>query len=248
MSGHSDAAGARIDDDAVADLSARLPDPSARSLIIELCTPLAHRIARRFSARGADHDDLSQVAVLGLIKAIDRFDPSREGGLLPYATVVITGELKHYIRDRSELVRLPRRLRQNVRIVEEAIDDLMQRNGRSPTMSEVASATGLREDVVLEAHAVARHGSPLPIDPIGADATLPTLSDGTDAAERAFLEEWSGIEPSLLTLDPRQRRILYLRFYEAKTQTQIAGELGMSQVHVSRLLTAALDALRKAAV
>lgn len=237
----------RIDDGLVAELTELLPDTTARRRLIEVCTPLAHRLARRFTGRQAEYEDLAQVAVVGLIKAIDRFDRSHDGGLLPYATVVVTGELKHYLRDRAALVRLPRRLRRTVRIVEDTVEDLMQRYGRAPTIAEVAATAGLSSEAVLEAHAAVRHGTPLSLDEIGPDPEIPALGSGPALAEWMFLEEWAGIQRSLLSLDDRQRRILYLRFYAGKTQTEIAGELEMSQVHVSRLLSSALAELRAAA-
>ncbi len=228
-------------------LFARLPDdPSARDEVIELYTPLARYLARRFEGRGEPLDDLIQVAMLGLINAVDRFDPSRDVRFSTYASVTVVGELKRHFRDKGWAVRVPRRLQEFGLNIGRAIAELSQELGRSPTVPELGERTGLSEEEVLEAMEAASAYTAQSLDaPVDEDGTttLERLRDDDDSLDRMI--GWASVAPAIRTIPPRERRILYLRFFHGHTQSEIARELGMSQMHVSRLLARSLQALRE---
>jgi RNA polymerase sigma-B factor len=228
-------------------LFARLPDDTeARDELVLLHRPLAEYLARRFAGRGEAKEDLEQVAVIALIKAIDRFDLSREVKFSTYATATIVGELKRHFRDKGWALRVPRRLQETGLKVSKSASELSQELGRSPTVREIAKATGLDPEEVLEGMETAYAYSTASLD-------APSDEDGTSSVQRlgeedetlALLEGWATVAPALKSLPPRERRILYLRFFRGLTQTQIAAELGISQMHVSRLLSRILATLRE---
>lgn len=228
-------------------------DPRRARLRDELVTgylPVAQHIARRFARRGEPLDDLEQVATIGLIQAIDRFEPSRERDLLSYAVPTITGEIRRHFRDRTWAVRTPRSIKDRHIALRSATTALSARLGRAPTVGELAEHLGISPDAVAEAVAATNSRSPSSLDaPIGATrddagATLAdTLTSGDPdldrAEDRAMLRELIGDLPE------RERTILVLRFVHDWTQSMIAAELCISQMHVSRLLARTLDLLRE---
>jgi RNA polymerase sigma-B factor len=228
------------------ELFARLPDEQAREELVLLHRPLAEYLARRFSGRGEPQEDLEQVAVLALIKAIDRFDLSRDVKFSTYATATIVGELKRHFRDKGWALRVPRRLQETGLKVSKAVSELSQELGRSPRVGEIAASIGLTEEEVLEGmdtiHAYSASSLDAPSDEDGG-TTLDKLGAEDEMLE--LLEGWASVAPSLRELPERERRIVYLRFFRSKTQTQIAAELGISQMHVSRLLSRTLRTLRE---
>lgn len=224
-------------------------DGGAREALVEHYLPLGRRLARRYLHAGQPLDDLVQVASLGLVKAIDRFDPARSVSFTSYAVPTILGELKRYHRDRGWSVRVPRRLQETGLVVRDAIPELAQELGRSPTTSEVASYTGLSESEVLQALDARRAYSSIsldaPVDAGGSPATLAdTIIGGGEEFERA--EEWADCILHLRSLPERERRLIELRFLKDRKQSEIAQELGISQMHVSRLLSQTLRNLREA--
>jgi RNA polymerase sigma-B factor len=232
--------------DDTAELFATLPDPRAREELARVFQPLAEYLARRFYGRGELLDDLVQVANLGLLKAIDRFDLSRGVKFSTYATATIVGELKRHFRDKGWALRVPRRLQEAGMKVGRTVTELYQDLGRAPTVSEIGERTGLSEDEVLEAmetaHAYSTTSLDAPTDEEGT-TSLDKLGDEEEAYE--LLEGWTSVAPAIRELPSRERTILYLRFFRGLTQTQIAEEMGISQMHVSRLLSRTLRALRR---
>jgi RNA polymerase sigma-B factor len=229
-----------------AELFGILPDPRAREELARVFQPLAEYLARRFYGRGEPLDDLIQVANLGLLKAIDRFDLSRGVKFSTYATATIVGELKRHFRDKGWALRVPRRLQEAGMKVGRTVTEMYQDLGRAPTVSEIGERTGLSEDEVLEAMETAHAYSTTSLDaPTDEDGTtsLDKLGDEEDAFE--LLEGWTSVAPAIRELPSRERTILYLRFFRGLTQTQIAEEMGISQMHVSRLLSRTLRALRR---
>jgi RNA polymerase sigma-B factor len=219
-----------------------------RSELVELHLPLAEYLARRFGNRGEPHEDLVQVATIGLIKAIDRFDLERGVAFSTYATPTIVGEIKRHFRDRGWTIRVPRRLQEIQAVINQAVSDLGQELGRSPTVSELARRVGMTEEEILEGLESANAYSPLSLDapdPSGeVGAVIEQLGDYDDALDAVVDRET--VKPLLDQLDARAKRILLLRFFRNMTQSQIAEELGISQMHVSRLLSRTLADLRRA--
>ena len=220
-----------------------------RQRAIEHSLPLAERLARRFHGMGESPADLNQVAALGLMKAIDGFDPEYGTDFGGYATPTIVGELKRYFRDKGWGVHVPRRL-QELRIeINRVRDTLGQQLGRSPTPRDVAEHLGVGEDHVLEALVASSAYRPVSLfAPLGGDDDAGTLADVLGDDDRAIdgVEFRHAVRPLIARLPERERRILSLRFYGNRTQAQIADDLGISQMHVSRLLSRTLDGLRRA--
>lgn len=223
-------------------------DPALRDQLVEAHLGLAEYLARRFSNRGEPLDDLVQVASVGLLKAVDRFDPDRGVEFSTYATHTIVGELKRHFRDKGWAVRAPRRMQELYLRLGSIISVLSQELGRSPTIAELATDAGVTEEEVLEAleagHAYrfASLDAPSP----GEDDSLGSRL-GTDDPNLADAEHRVALSPLLATLPEREQTILHLRFFEGLTQSEIAGRLGISQMHVSRLLARSLAQLRAAA-
>jgi RNA polymerase sigma-B factor len=205
-----------------------------RGELVELHLPLVEYLARRFRNRGEWLDDLTQVATIGLIKSIDRFDLSRGVEFSTYATPTIVGEIKRHFRDKGWAVRVPRRLQELKLALTKAIGDLAQRLGRAPTVAELAAHLQMSEEEVLEGLESANAYSTVSLD-------APDSGD-EDAPAVAYRES---LKPLLERLPPREKRILLLRFFANMTQSQIAIELGISQMHVSRLLARTLAQLRE---
>ncbi|MDG4778889.1 RNA polymerase sigma factor SigF [Micromonospora sp. WMMD961] len=218
-----------------------------RDRAIEAWLPLARHLARRYGGRGAADEDLAQTASVGLIKAVDNFDPSRGVDFTGYAIPTIIGEIKRYFRDRTWAVRVPRRLQELRLSISAANSTLTQTLGRSPTVADVASYLGLPEETVLEGLEGARAYRATSLStPIGAAGDR-ELSDtlGGDDHEFDRVEIRVALAPALATLPPREREILSLRFHGNLTQAQIAEQVGVSQMHVSRLITRSLATLRR---
>jgi RNA polymerase sigma-B factor len=218
-----------------------------RHELVELHLPLAEYLARRFGNRGEPHEDLVQVATIGLIKAIDRFDAERGVAFSTYATPTIVGEIKRHFRDRGWTIRVPRRLQEMQAVISQAVADLGQELGRSPTVAELAARAGLSEEEIIEGLESANAYSPLSLDapdPAGdVGAVIEQLGDYDDALDAVVDRET--VKPLLDALDARAKKILMLRFFKNMTQSQIAEELGISQMHVSRLLSRTLAELRQ---
>ncbi|MFC4065787.1 SigB/SigF/SigG family RNA polymerase sigma factor [Actinoplanes subglobosus] len=241
----SDVAGDLIN--ALAAMPAGHPSrPALRDKTIEAWLPLARHLAKRYSGRGELTDDLVQTAMVGLIKAVDRFDASRGVDFAGYAIPTILGEVKRHFRDRTWSIRVPRRLQELRLAITEANNTLTHTLGRSPQVADIAAHIGITEEEVLEGLEGARAYNATSLStPIGADGSTElgeTLTDGTDDYEA--VDTRTSLGPALAQLDDRERKIVTLRFYGNLTQQQIAEQIGISQMHVSRLLTKALAKMR----
>ncbi len=221
-------------------------DPGVRATLIEGHLGLVEYLARRFAGRGEPLDDLVQVATIGLVKAVDRFDPEREVEFSTYATPTIVGELKRHFRDKGWAVRVPRRLQElNLRLGS-VIGRLSQDLQRSPTVAEIAQAAGATEEEVLEGLDSAHAYSLISLDaPSGEEGLSYHEQIGDDDEALEALEDRVSVAPLLHQLPPRERRMLHLRFFKGMTQSEIAEQLGISQMHVSRLLARTLAVLRE---
>jgi RNA polymerase sigma-B factor len=230
------------------DLFANRDQSEAKRELVEMFDGLAQRLARRFGGRGVALDDLVQVARYGLLRAIERFDANRGIQFSTFAGRTIIGEIKHYFRDQAWSVRVPRSLQNLWLEVSRAVDELTHSLGRSPTISEIAQQLDVAAEEVLEAldagaaytassldRAIGEDGDTTVVDQIG------DIDPGfeTAAARGAMSAE-------IQALPERERTVLYLRFFDGKTQAEIADEIGVSQVHVSRILSRTLDQLREA--
>jgi RNA polymerase sigma-B factor len=219
-----------------------------RATLVELHLPLVEYLARRFRNRGEWLDDLTQVATIGLIKSIDRFDLERGVEFSTYATPTIVGEIKRHFRDKGWAVRVPRRLQELKLSLTKAIGDLAQREGRAPTVSELAAHLQMSEEEVLEGLESANAYSTVSLDaPDSGDEDAPAVADSLGMIDEALegVEYRESLKPLLERLPPREKKILLLRFFGNMTQSQIAAELGISQMHVSRLLARTLAQLRE---
>jgi RNA polymerase sigma-B factor len=218
-----------------------------RGQLVELHLPLVEYLARRFRNRGEWLDDLTQVATIGLIKSIDRFDLERGVEFSTYATPTIVGEIKRHFRDKGWAVRVPRRLQELKLSLTKAIGELAQREGRAPTVSELAAHLQMSEEDVLEGLESANAYSTVSLDaPDSGDEDAPAVADSLGIVDEALegVEYRESLKPLLERLPPREKKILLLRFFGNLTQSQIAAELGISQMHVSRLLARTLTQLR----
>ncbi len=230
------------------ELFARLPDEDARETLMVRNRPLALSLARRFQGRGESLEDLEQVSMLALLKAIDRMDLEREVQFSTFATITITGELKRHLRDKGWAVRVPRPVQELAVRMNRLIAALTQELGRSPTVREIAVRAGTSEEETLEAIEAARAYSADSLDaPTGGEEGAPKDRLATTDEQIELLETWQTIAPAIRTLPERERTILYLRFFEDRTQSEIADALGISQMHVSRLLSRSLSTLRERA-
>jgi RNA polymerase sigma-B factor len=223
-------------------------DLQAREQLIEQYMSLVRSLARRYAYRGEQFDDLVQIGAIGLIKAIDRFDVNRGVELTTYATPNIIGEIKRHFRDRSWAVRVPRGLQElNVQL-SKLIEQLTVQLSRSPTVPELAKAAGVEEEAVLEALESGRAYSSLSLSQgtgqEGGDDIDPLDSLGEIEHEYEVSEDRAVLAPGFRVLDARERTILHLRFFEGLTQSQIAQQVGISQMHVSRLIRRALEKIR----
>ncbi len=218
-----------------------------REELVEAHLPLVEYLARRFRNRGEPLDDLVQVATIGLIKSVDRFDLERGVEFSTYATPTIVGEIKRHFRDKGWAIRVPRRLQELKLSLTKATSELSQKNGRSPTVGELATHLGMSEEEILEGLESANAYSAVSLDaPDGGDDDSPAVADSLGMLDDALegVEYRESLKPLLEQLPPREKRILMLRFFGNMTQSQIASELGISQMHVSRLLARTLAQLR----
>lgn len=221
-------------------------DISARERLIEENMPLVRAIARRYAGRGEQLDDLIQVASIGLIKAIDRFDLERGVELQTYAVPTIVGEIKRHFRDRGWAVHVPRRLKELNHKLSSLIEHLSGQLGRSPTIQELAAAAGTDEEEVVEALESGHAYSTDSLSTGDDDSELDRMrSLGSVDEAYAVAEDRQLLAFGLQALDERERRIVHLRFFEGLTQSQIAYEIGISQMHVSRLIRRALEKMRE---
>jgi RNA polymerase sigma-B factor len=228
-------------------------DPRRRRLRDELIAghlPLARNIARKYLYRGDHSEDVEQVAAVGLVMAVDRFDESRGTDFLSFAVPTINGEVLRYFRDRAHTIRTPRRLRALQSLVHDAAAELSQRRGRAPRPSEIAAHLRVDVEVVLEA---------LSAQGVAYTASLDEQTTDGDGGERPryeaalahvegefdLVEHRESLAPLLAALPARERQILLLRFFGGLTQTEIGNRMGISQMHVSRLLTRTLTRLRR---
>ncbi|MFI0984472.1 RNA polymerase sigma factor SigF [Streptomyces exfoliatus] len=218
-----------------------------RNRLVRMHLPLVEHLARRFRNRGEPLDDLTQVATIGLIKSVDRFDPERGVEFSTYATPTVVGEIKRHFRDKGWAVRVPRRLQELRLSLTTATAELSQQHGRSPTVHELAERLGISEEEVLEGLESANAYSTLSLDVPDTDDESPAVADTLGAEDEALegVEYRESLKPLLEDLPPREKRILLLRFFGNMTQSQIAQEVGISQMHVSRLLARTLAQLRE---
>ncbi|RRR96863.1 SigB/SigF/SigG family RNA polymerase sigma factor [Glycomyces terrestris] len=226
-------------------------DPRWSEVRDELVTgylPLAEHIARRYSGKGIAKDDLVQVASVGLIHAVDRFDPSKGSDFLSFAVPTVMGEVRRHFRDTTWPMRVPRRLQELRLSLNNASAELSQNLGRPPTEAELAEHLGVTEREVLEGLEARQAYRPVSLDesPFEQDGRLPlaeTMGDEDTALE--LVENHESLVPLIQELPERERKILALRYFGDMTQTQIAEEVGISQMHVSRLLSRTLNELRE---
>ncbi len=227
---------------------ARTSDQGLRDELVAAHLGLAEYLARRFANRGEPLDDLVQVASLGLVKAVDRFDPSRGVEFSTYATHTIVGELKRHFRDKGWAIRAPRRMQELYLRLGKVVATLGQELGRSPTIAELATEVEVSEEEVLEALEAgqAYRFASLDAPASGDDSEAETLGSriGTDDPRIEEAERRATLSPLLRQLPERERLIIYLRFFDGLTQSEIASRMGMSQMHVSRLLARSVAQLR----
>jgi RNA polymerase sigma-B factor len=219
---------------------------AAREELVERHLPLVRSLARRFAGRGESLEDLEQVGAIGLIKAIDRFELARDVALTSYATPNVVGEIKRHFRDKGSAVRIPRHLKELNAKVGGVIEQLTGELGRSPTIAEIAGAVEGSPEQVLEALEAGSARSTVSLssstDPDGELDPLETI--GTEDEEFERVEQRASLEPALRVLPEREREILRMRFEEGLTQTQIAERVGISQMHVSRLIRKSIERVR----
>ncbi len=226
-------------------------DLACRDQLIAMHIGLVEYLARRFSNRGEPFEDLLQVGFVGLIKAIDRYDLDRGVEFATYATPTIIGEIKRYFRDRSWTIRVPRRLQARDAQMSQAVERLAQQLKRTPTIQEIADYMGISEEEAVEVLESSHMSNYLSLDGMGAedasDKSFSLLEQLGEEDREFFLSEHRAtISQMVGRLDPREQRILFMRFFQGMTQMEIAREIGISQMHVSRLLTRILQKMREA--
>jgi RNA polymerase sigma-B factor len=221
-------------------------DPSAREVLVERHLPLVRSLARRYAGRGESLEDIEQVGAIGLIKAIDRYELSREVALTTYATPNVVGEIKRHFRDKGWAIRVPRALQELNGKMGPTIERLTSKLGRSPSIAEIAAEFETSTEQVLEALEAGSAYAPLSLSagPSGDDEIDPMETIGADDEEFDRTDDRTSLEPALAALPEREREILRMRFEEGLTQTQIADKVGISQMHVSRLIRRSLDRMR----
>jgi RNA polymerase sigma-B factor len=222
---------------------------AARDQLVHLHLPLVEHCARRFRNRGEPFEDLVQVGTIGLLKSIDRFDSGRGVEFSTYATPTIIGEIKRYFRDKGWAIRVPRRLQELRMQIGAATAELSQSLGRSPTPRELAESIGCSVEEIVEGIESSNAYSTLSLDASddaegGGGGMLDAIGIEDENLEHVEIRE--SLKPLLDALAPREKQILLLRFFKNRTQTQIAEEIGVSQMHVSRLLSRTLEQLRAA--
>jgi RNA polymerase sigma-B factor len=223
----------------------RTRDRDTRNELVQHHMRLAESLAARFSDRGEPLDDLRQVALVGLLKAVERFDPARGVQFTSFATPTVIGELKRHFRDRGWAVRVPRRVQELHLRLRSLVQVLNQELGRAPSTAEVAERAGVLDEDVLEAMEAGSLYRLSSLDSQRADADgEPTIATiGSADPELQTVDERLAVEELLGMLPEREQHIVYLRFFEGLTQAEIAKKIGISQMHVSRLLAKSLDTL-----
>ena len=221
-------------------------DASAREALVQRHLPLVRSLARRYAGRGESLEDIEQVGSIGLIKAIDRYELTREVALTTYATPNIVGEIKRHFRDKGWAIRVPRALQELNGKMGPTIERLTARLGRSPSIAEIAKEFQTSPEQVLEAMEAGSAYAPqsLSAGPDGDSELDPMETIGSEDVEFARTDERTSLEPALELLPEREQLILKLRFEEGLTQTQIAEKIGISQMHVSRLIRRSLERMR----
>jgi RNA polymerase sigma-B factor len=244
-------AGQTRDDDALLRRYAKHRDAATREMLVRRFMPLARHLARRYAGSDESLEDLFQVACLGLIHAIDRYDPNRGPAFASFAVPTIVGEIKHHFRDRTWSMRVPRELQELAMTVDRVSPALATSLGRQPSIAEIADATGHTVERVLEAFEVARAHYATSLDSGAAEGDdlgegSPSVGDliGTTEAGYARIDQRLTLRPLLECLTPRERAVLVLRFQHDLTQRQIAERIGVSQMHVSRILCQAITRVR----
>jgi RNA polymerase sigma-B factor len=223
-------------------------DPREREHLIELYMPLARSLASRYARAGEPLDDLVQVACIGLVKAVDRFDPGRGHAFSSYAVPTILGELRRYFRDHAWAMRVPRQLQELSLRIERTWEELAATGGHTPTIRELAIRLKTDDESILAAmEATGAHfADALILDGEAAEGRSIGGADNVDPGY-ALTEERDALAVLLAELDPRERSVLYLRFHEGLTQSEIGRRIGTSQMSVSRMLRSSLERLRAAA-
>jgi RNA polymerase sigma-B factor len=221
-------------------------DPSAREALVERHLPLVRSLARRYAGRGEALDDIEQVGAIGLIKAIDRYELEREVALTTYATPNVVGEIKRHFRDKGWAIRVPRALQELNGKMGPTIERLTSKLGRSPSIAEIAGEFETSTEQVLEALEAGSAYAPLSLSagPAGDDELDPMETIGAEDEEFDRTDDRTSLEPALAALPEREREILRMRFEDGLTQTQIAERVGISQMHVSRLIRRSLERMR----
>jgi RNA polymerase sigma-B factor len=221
-------------------------DSEARERALVELMPLVRALASRYAGRGEPLEDLVQVGAVGLIKAVDRFDVDRGVEFSSYAVPTIVGEIRRHFRDKAWAMHVPRRLKELSVRVSRLLDELTTELGRSPTIAELAEAAGVEEEEIIDAldsaHAYSTRSLHAPFEEGGTDILAERVGTRDQGYEE--IEDGSLVAAGLDALDDRERRIVELRFFEEMTQSQIAAEIGISQMHVSRLLRRALTTMR----
>jgi RNA polymerase sigma-B factor len=221
-------------------------DVGAREELVQRHLPLVRSLARRYAGRGESLEDIEQVGAIGLLKAIDRYELSRDVALTTYATPNVVGEIKRHFRDKGWAIRIPRALQElNVKMAA-AIERLTLRLGRSPSIAEIADELDTTPEQVLEAFEAGSAYSPVSLSAGPANDEELDLMEviGTEDVEFERTDERASLEPALGELPERERTILHMRFRDGLTQTQIAEHVGLSQMHVSRLIRKSLERMR----
>jgi RNA polymerase sigma-B factor len=222
-------------------------DPAIRQRLVEAYTNLVYFLARKFINRGEPLEDVVQVGFVGLLMAIERFDPERGLEFSTFATPTIVGEIKRYFRDKSWAVRIPRRLQElNARSRHKA-EEMQNQLGRAPSVQELAEGLGTSEEELLAAYEASPAQQTVPLDsPPSADAEATSLADRLGATDENLerVELQGVLDSAMAHLTPREREIMYLRFIEELPQSEVARRLGISQMHVSRLQRAAVEHIR----
>jgi RNA polymerase sigma-B factor len=206
--------------------------------------PLARALARRYAGRGEPLDDLVQVGMVGLINAVDRFDPARGADLVSFAAPTILGEIRRHFRDRAWAMHVPRGLREAQATVSRAVEELTGRLGRTPSVDDIANEVGMSTEDVLDAMAAHAAYRPASLSALRAEGT-DTIDVGDIDAAFEYAEGRACLSDGLRHLPARERVILHLRFEEGLTQSEIGERVGLSQMHISRLIQQALEHLRE---
>jgi RNA polymerase sigma-B factor len=226
-------------------------DAQARDQLVERFLPLARQLARRYQRASEPLDDLMQVASLGLVKAIDRFDPDREIAFSSYAVPTILGEIKRYFRDRTWAVRVPRDLQELSLRVDRAVGELSDELRRQPSVAEIGTAVGADQEEVLEALQAGGAYRAVSFDAprAGGDEEVATIADSVGVEEHGFdrAEERATLQSLMSTVTARERDVLQMRFEKDMTQAEIGDVIGVSQMQVSRIIRQAIARLRAAA-